>query len=285
MPTAETTRFAPSPTGLLHLGHAYSALFCHGAAGPGGRFLLRIDDIDTERCRPDFEAAILDDLAWLGLEWEQPVDRQTRHLAAYQAALASLEARGVVYPCFCSRKEIAAEIARMPSAPHGPDGALYPGTCRGLDPGEKADRLAAGMPFALRLDVAEATRQGGPLFWTDRAAGRLPAQPELLGDVVLGRKEGQTGYHLSVVIDDHRQGVTLVTRGRDLSASTHVHRLLQALLGFEPPTYHHHPLLLDETGIRLAKRADSVSIRAFREAGRSPAEVRALAEAAPKDAG
>ncbi|NNG04182.1 MAG: tRNA glutamyl-Q(34) synthetase GluQRS [Inquilinus sp.] len=285
MPTTETTRFAPSPTGFLHLGHAYSALFCRDAAGPGGRFLLRLDDIDTERCRPEFEAAILDDLAWLGLAWEQPVDRQTWHLAEYAAALAVLEASGVVYPCFCSRKGIAAEIARMPSAPHGPDGALYPGTCRALDPGERADRLAAGLPYALRLDVAEAARRGGPLTWTDHAAGRQTARPELLGDVVLGRKEGQTGYHLSVVVDDYRQGVTVVTRGRDLLASTHIHRLLQALLGIDPPVYRHHPLVLDGAGIRLAKRADSVSIRAFREAGLSPAEVRALAGAAPKGSG
>lgn len=279
------TRFAPSPTGFLHLGHAYSALFCQEAAGPDGRFLLRIDDIDEERCRPEFEAAIYEDLAWLGLSWEQPVERQTDFLPEYDAAVSRLRDLGVLYPCFCSRREIRAEIARMQSAPHGPDGALYPGTCRRLAETERRERIAAGRPYALRLDVATATARTGPLEWHDRDAGRLAAKPGLMGDVVLARKEAMASYHLSVVVDDHRQGITLVTRGRDLFASTHVQCLLQSLLGYEAPEYRHHKLLTDENDVRLAKRADSVAIRAFREAGKSPAEVRTLAETAPATSG
>ena len=278
----ELTRFAPSPTGFLHLGHAFSALFCQDAAEPGGRFLLRIDDIDLQRCRPDFEAAIYEDLDWLGLRWEQPVERQTDFLDEYDAAIRRLHDQGVLYPCFCSRKQIRAEIAGMQSAPHGPDGPLYPGTCRRLSDSERADRMATGEPYALRLDVATATQRTGPLDWHDREAGRQPADPALMGDVVLARKEAMAGYHLSVVVDDQRQGITLVTRGRDLFASTHVQRLLQALLGLPAPEYHHHALLTGDDGIRLAKRADSLAVRTLRAEGMSPDEVRALAYSAPR---
>lgn len=276
------TRFAPSPTGYLHLGHAFSALFCQEAANPNGRFLLRIDDIDEERCRPEFEAAIYEDLDWLGLSWEHPVERQTDFLPEYDAALSRLRDLDVLYPCFCSRKEIRAEIARMQSAPHGPDGALYPGTCRHLSATEHSERIAAGRPYALRLDVAAASGRTGPLDWHDRDAGRLAAEPASMGDVVLARKDVSASYHLSVVVDDQRQGITLVTRGRDLFASTHVQRLLQALLGFEAPEYRHHPLLTDENGVRLAKRADSLAIRTLRAGGMGPDEVRALAHSAPR---
>ncbi len=276
------TRFAPSPTGFLHLGHAFSALFCRDAAEPDGRFLLRIDDIDEARCRPEFEAAIYEDLDWLGLSWAQPVERQTDFQAEYDAALTRLTDLGVVYPCFCSRKDIRAEVARMQSAPHGPDGPLYPGTCRGLPEAERAARITAGDPYALRLDVAAATTLTGPLDWLDRGAGRFAAEPGLLGDVVLARKEGMTGYHLSVVVDDHRQGITLVTRGRDLMPSTHVQRLLQALLGLDAPEYHHHALLTDESGVRLAKRADSLAIRTLRAEGFGPDAVRDRAYSAPR---
>ncbi|MFO1057479.1 MAG: tRNA glutamyl-Q(34) synthetase GluQRS, partial [Dongiaceae bacterium] len=223
------TRFAPSPTGLLHLGHAASALTGWRAARavPGGRFLLRIEDIDRTRCRPAFTAAILEDLAWLGLDWEQPVRIQSAHLADYAAALARLEALGVLYPCFCTRAAIAAEIAAAAVAPHGGE-PVYPGLCRGLDPAAAAARRAAGEPHALRLDAARAAALAGPLAWEEEGEGRVAVDPAALGDVVLARKDIGTSYHLAVTVDDALQGVTLVTRGRDLYAATHVHRLLQA---------------------------------------------------------
>jgi glutamyl-Q tRNA(Asp) synthetase len=273
------TRFAPSPTGLLHLGHAHSALVsARLAEAAGGRFLLRLEDIDVGRCRPEFETAILEDLAWLGLSWPAPVWRQSVRMADYRVALDRLEAMGLLYPCFCTRKDIQAEIAASPSAPHGPDGPLYPGTCRALDPVERADRLTAGAPHALRLDmVAALGRLPGPLLWQDRAAGEQTARPALFGDVVLARKDIPTSYHLAVTVDDAAQGVTLVTRGQDLFAATHVHRLLQALLDLPVPAYHHHGLLTDEAGRRLAKRDNARALRTLREAGVSPAEARAMA--------
>lgn len=276
------TRFAPSPTGLLHLGHAYSALFAARAAA-GGRFLLRIEDIDIGRCRPEFEAAIHEDLAWLGLAWEQPVRRQSEHFALYRDALDRLMDRGLLYPCFCTRNEIAAEIARAGHAPHGPDGPLYPGTCRRLPDAEQTRRITSGEPHALRLDVARArdavTRDATvePLAWADAEAGPQLADPGCFGDVVLARKDVPTSYHMAVTLDDHEQGVTLVTRGIDLFEATHVHRLLQALLGLETPRYHHHRLLTDTEGRRYAKRDKSLTLRALRAAGESPAAVRAMA--------
>jgi glutamyl-Q tRNA(Asp) synthetase len=272
------TRFAPSPTGRLHLGHAHSALFGWRAAkAAGGRFLLRIEDIDRQRCRPALEAGIIEDLAWLGLAWEHPVRRQSEHLDDYRGALDRLAAEGLAYPCFCSRKEIAAEIARAAAAPHGPEGPLYPGTCRGLPAGERAARIAACQPYALRLDVAAASARTGPLTWHDRGHGTIDAEPALLGDVVLGRRDAPASYHLAVTLDDHLQGVTLVTRGEDLFAATHVHRLLQALLGLAVPDYHHHRLLTNDRGERLAKRDGALTLAALRAAGRSSGEVRALA--------
>lgn len=267
------TRFAPSPTGLLHLGHAHAALFARHAAGRDGTFLLRIEDIDPARCRPEFEARIYEDLAWLGLDWPLPVRRQSEHLADYRAALERLQALGVIYPCFCSRREIAAAT----QAPHAGEAPLYPGTCRTLPRTEAERRMAAGAPYALRLDAAAASRLTGPLTWTDRAAGTIAVDPGRLGDVVLARRDTPTSYHLSVTVDDALQGVTLVTRGLDLADSTHVHRLLQALLGLPAPLYHHHPLLTDPEGRRLAKREGAVSLASLREAGRTPAEVRAAA--------
>lgn len=276
--TETVTRFAPSPTGHLHLGHAHSALFGWRAARmAGGRFLLRIEDIDAGRCRPVFESDLMDDLAWLGLDWDGPVRRQSDHFDDYRAALARLQALGLVYPCFCTRKEIAAEAARAGQAPHGPDGLLYPGTCRHLPESLRAERLAAGGPYALRLDVAAAKALAGPLRWHDRAQGWQEAAPEILGDVVLARKDTPTSYHLSVTVDDDLQGITLVTRGQDLFFATHLHRLLQALLGLAMPDYHHHGLLVNERGERLAKRDGARSLRTLREAGHSPAEVRAMA--------
>lgn len=277
-----TTRFAPSPTGLLHLGHAHSALTgWTRARRDGGRFLLRIEDIDTTRCRPEWEAAIVEDLAWLGLTWEEPVRRQSEHFDDYRAALARLDAAGLLYPCFCTRKEIAGEIAAAAGAPHlavqGPDGPLYPGTCRRLDARERESRFASGQPYALRLDMAKAVAAAGSLAWLDERTGTQAAQPELFGDVVLARKEVPASYHLAVVVDDHLQGVTLVTRGEDLFAATHVHRLLQALLGLPAPTWHHHGLITDATGQRLAKRHDATAIRILRAQGLLPDAVRALA--------
>jgi len=271
------TRFAPSPTGLIHLGHAYSALFAQRAARESnGRFLLRIEDIDGTRCRPEFEAGILEDLAWLGLDWERPVRRQSQHIDEYGAALARLEAAGLVYPCFCTRTEIEAEIARAGAAPHGEEGPPYPGTCRHLAATVREMRIASGRPFALRLDLAKALARTGPLVWRDRARGVQRAEPERFGDAVLARKEMRTSYHLAVTLDDHVQGITLVTRGDDLFAATHIHRLLQALLGLNTPAYHHHPMLTDQSGRRLAKRDRAATLVSLRKAGKTPAEVRAL---------
>lgn len=272
------SRFAPSPTGYLHLGHAYAALVAHGLArGPGGRFVLRIEDIDRGRCRPQFEAAIYEDLAWLGVRWETPVRRQSEHLDDYAAALSALDAAGLVYPCFCTRREIAAEIARSARAPHGPEGPVYPGTCRALPEREVARRRRGGAPFTLRLDMARAARQAGALSWTDLDRGEVAARPEAFGDVVLARKDAPASYHLAVAVDDHLQGIEVVSRGADLFAATHVHRLLQALLGYRTPRYLHHRLVADAAGRRLAKRHDGSRLRALREAGRTPGEVRAMA--------
>jgi glutamyl-Q tRNA(Asp) synthetase len=270
------TRFAPSPTGYLHLGHAHAALFARRAAGSGGRFLLRIEDIDAGRCDAAFEAAIFDDLAWLGLSWEEPVRRQSAHMADYAAPLARLREMGLLYPCFCTRREIREEIARSGQAPHGPDGPHYPGTCKRMDPARRRDRLAAGHDHALRLDVTAAAAHAGPLTWHDRGRGAQAATPQLFGDVVLARKDVATSYHLAVTVDDAIQGITLVTRGEDLFPTTHIHRLLQALLDLPVPEWHHHGLLLDAHGNRLAKRSDAQSIRALRTAGHTPAQVRAL---------
>ncbi len=274
---AIVTRFAPSPTGRLHLGHAYSALFAEAAARQSnGRFLLRIEDIDPARCRPEFEQGILEDLAWLGLQWETPVRRQSDHLGDYRAALERLESVGLLYPCFCSRKEIQAEIARAVVAPHGPEGPLYPGTCRALSASERKSRISLGRPYALRLDVAAGLARTGPLTWQDLDRGVILAEPQLLSDVVLGRRDAPASYHLAVSLDDDLQGVNLVTRGEDLLAATHVHRLLQSLLDLATPVYRHHRLLTNDKGERLAKRDGAMTLAALRQAGHTPAEVRAM---------
>ncbi len=268
------TRFAPSPTGWLHLGHAYAAGFAAGQAGSGGRFLLRIEDLDGARARPDYEEGIFEDLAWLGLTWEQPVLRQSDHLPYYRAALQGLIDQDLCYPCFCTRGEIQAEIQRMGGAPQGPDGPHYPGTCRHLTTAERAARIAAGMPFAWRLDVARASAATGPLTWEDLSHGRFTAAPDVYGDVLLSRKGGATiAYHLAVVLDDARQGVTLVTRGEDLLPASHLHRLLQAILALPVPLWRHHRLITDAAGRRLAKREDAQAIRGLRAQGMTPAAV------------
>jgi len=266
------TRFAPSPTGLLHLGHAYAALFAEREKGDG-RFLVRIEDIDRSRSRADFERGLFDDLAWLGLAWERPVRRQSEHLDDYRAALARLEARGLVYPCFCTRKSVAAEIAAAGAAPHGA-GAVYPGTCRGLSASERAGRIAAGQPYALRFDSGEALRRSGPLAFTDAGRGTVAVDASVMGDAVLARKDIPASYQLAVVVDDAAQGVTLVTRGEDLLGATHLQRLLQASLGLPEPRYRHHRLLLNEAGARLSKRDGAQALASLRAAGVTAAEVR-----------
>lgn len=267
------TRFAPSPTGPLHLGHAHAALFAQAA---GTRCLLRIEDIDTQRCRPAYAEAIIEDLAWLGLAWDGQVRVQTAHLAEYQAALATLRARGLVYPCFCTRASIAREIAMSASAPHGPDGPLYPGTCRRLPARQRQILLDAGTPHAWRLDCARAVAEAGPLTLVESGV-QEPATPNIFGDVVLGRRETPASYHLCVTHDDAVQGVTLVTRADDLRPAAHLHRLLQALFGWSVPEWRHHAMLTGADGTRLSKRDGAVSLRALRAAGRTPAEVRAMA--------
>ncbi|MDB5691653.1 MAG: tRNA glutamyl-Q(34) synthetase GluQRS [Alphaproteobacteria bacterium] len=285
------SRFAPSPTGRLHLGHAWSALLAHDFARErGGRFLLRIEDIDPGRARPEHVEAIFEDLAWLGLIWDGEPLLQSRRLPLYGEALGRLQAMGLAYPCFCTRSSIAAEIAASASAPHGPDGALYPGTCRRLGPEERAERIAKES-HAWRLDVRKALLlfpgesrgpdttseldpgfRRGTLVWTDNGC-EIVAEPWIFGDVVLARKDAPTSYHLAVAVDDAAQNVTDVVRGRDLFAATHVHRLLQALLGLPTPDYHHHPLLLDGDGRRLAKRHGAPTLQSLREAGADPTEL------------
>jgi glutamyl-Q tRNA(Asp) synthetase len=252
------TRFAPSPTGPLHLGHAYSAVRARAFARErGGAFLLRIEDIDGTRSRAEHVDGILADLRWLGLEWDGPVMFQSARLDRYAAALELLKGRGLVYPCFCTRAEIAGAMA----APHGP-AAVYPGTCRGVDPGPRM-----GGVHAWRIDMAAAVAATGPLDWWDERAGWVHAVPEDQGDVVLARKDVATSYHLAVTVDDAAQGVTDVVRGVDLFEATHVHRLLQALLGLPTPRYHHHPLLAGSDGERLAKRRGSPSLASLRADG------------------
>jgi glutamyl-Q tRNA(Asp) synthetase len=275
------TRFAPSPTGYLHLGHVRSALEGWSAARrAGGRFLLRLEDIDRTRCRDEFAAAILDDLAWVGLDWDGPVRKQSEHFGDYWRALDTLGALDVLYPCFCTRREIQAEVARAGGAPHGDAGRAYPGTCRRLGAEAVAAKLRWGTDYALRLDLARALALTGPLDWIEGECTRQ-ADPVLLGDVVLARKEFPASYHLAVTVDDAIQGVTLVTRGADLATATHIHRVLQALLGLPTPRYRHHPLLSDAAGRRLAKREGAPTLRSMRERGMTPAEIIALAEAAP----
>jgi glutamyl-Q tRNA(Asp) synthetase len=266
------TRFAPSPTGRLHKGHAYSALAAYKAANDaGGRFLLRVEDIDTTRCKAEFTAGIYEDLAWLGLKWEQPVRIQSEHFGDYQAALDQLKDRGLAYPCFCTRKDIQSEIARSKSAPHGPDGPIYPGICKGLTKDQVSKKLAAGDVHAWRLDLTAALQMiDEPLVWQDQKKGTITATPEELGDVVLARKDTPTSYHLSAVVDDALQHVSHIVRGEDLYHATHIHVVLQHLLGLPTPSYYHHGLLVDEKGERFAKRNKSVTLESLRAAGQDP---------------
>jgi len=270
------TRFAPSPTGLLHLGHACAALAAwRRARAAAGRFLLRVEDLDPDRCRPGFAVAIEEDLAWLGLDWDGPVRVQSAHMDEYAVALARLQGMGLLYPCFCTRAGIARASAH---APHGPDGALlYPGTCRYIPAAERAERLVRGEPHAFRLDMGAAlARVPGVLTYEEEGRGAVPCDPAAFGDAILARKDVPASYMLCATHDDALQGVTLVTRAEDLRPATDLQRLLQTLLGWPEPRYAHHPLLLGADGKRLSKRNGAPSLRAMREAGVSAAEVRAV---------
>ena len=270
--TSHVTRFAPSPTGLLHLGHAFSALdAADAAAARDGRFLVRIEDTDLGRCKQEYEDAIYEDLAWMGLIWETPVRRQSEHFDDYHRALAELNHLGLLYPCFCTRRDIQREIEDAASAPHqhamGPDGPIYPGTCRDLPENESRRRVNSGEPHALRLRADVASEGAGALTWTDESRGEITALPDIFGDVVLARKDALPSYHLACTWDDAVQGVTLVTRGEDLFASTHVHRLLQALLKLPPPLYRHHALITGLDGKKFSKRDQSMTLRSLRGTG------------------
>jgi glutamyl-Q tRNA(Asp) synthetase len=280
MPDPPVFRFAPSPNGYLHLGHAYSALLnAKMARETGGRLLLRIEDIDLARCRPEYEQAIYEDLAWLGLHWEEPVRRQREHLAAYAQALDELRERGLVYPCFCTRGDIARAIADRLHWPRDPDGSsVYPGTCRQLNAAERAARLACGGQAGWRLAMQEASAIAGPLTWSEfrgqNVAREIVAEPQAWGDVMLARREVPTSYHLSVVVDDAEQGVSDVVRGQDLFASTSVHRVLQMLLALPAPRYHHHELIVDASGQKLSKGRGSPTLRDLRASSVTPDDIR-----------
>jgi glutamyl-Q tRNA(Asp) synthetase len=280
-----TTRFAPSPTGLLHLGHAFAA-FTAAEAADGGTFLLRIEDLDSGRARPEFERAIDEDLTWLGLRWKRPVLHQSARLDAYRSAISLLENEGLVYPCFCTRQEIAAEAARAPHAPHEYNFTIYPGICRTLSATERAEAIGNDKPHVMRLDVNAAAARVAPLSFTELGAGPsgehglIAVNPTMLGDIVLARKDVPMAYHLAVVVDDAFQGVSLITRGNDLFSATHVHRLLQALLKLPEPLYAHHRLILDAHGRKFSKRDQSTTLRNVRERGISTGGLRQLLVAA-----
>jgi len=284
--TAFRTRFAPSPTGYLHLGHAYAALTVTDMTRhAGGEALLRIEDIDVTRCKPEYEQAIYEDLSWLGCTWPAPVRRQSDHFQSYSRVLGHLAEHGLVYRCFKTRKEIAEDIARAPHHPgEGPEGVIYPGPAKPLSPDEEAERVSRGEAFAWRLSVRACRDHLGPRFdqlefeetgqGPDGAQGVLLARPDALGDVILGRKDVGTSYHLACTHDDALQDITHVIRGEDLFFATHLHRLLQALMDWPVPVYHHHPLLLDRSGKRYAKRDQALTLRHLRGAGETPDTLR-----------
>lgn len=285
--TTPVFRFAPSPNGYLHLGHAYSALLNFDLARQsGGRFLLRVEDIDTTRCRPEYEAAITEDLAWLGLNWEQPVRRQSEHLDAYRKALARLDEMRLTFTSFESRAELARMVADRDIRerwPRDPDGVpLYPGAARQMPAAERQARIARGEPYAIRLDMQKAMEWAGPLRWNEagagpeRETGEILADPAAWGDVIVGRKDTPTSYHLAVVIDDALQGVTQVVRGQDLFWSTSVHRLLQTLLDLPAPVYRHHSLIMDDSGRKLSKSTQATGLRELRAQGMTPGDIRKL---------
>ena len=271
-PQHVVTRFAPSPTGRLHIGHGWSALLAMDfARANGGLFRLRIEDIDGTRSRPEHVAGIIEDLNWLGVAWDGDIVFQSQRLDHYDAALERLRQMGLLYPCFCTRADIAASA----SAPHGPEGPVYPGTCRGLPQAERDRRIARGEPHAWRLDMAKAVLVTGELHWASNDQRMIEAMPEIAGDVVLARKDAPASYHLSCTLDDAAMGITHVLRGEDLFAATHVHRLLQALLDLPTPVYCHHTLLVGADGKRLAKRDGSIALADLRARGADPATLAA----------
>lgn len=273
------TRFAPSPNGYLHIGHAFSALTAFRRANEeGGRFFLRLEDIDHTRCKPEYEEAIFEDLRWLGIEWEEPVMRQSDHFPVYAEALQKLTDLGLTYPCFCSRKDIARELDDIANAPHTPMGHPYPGTCRNLDHSTAEKNLEDGKPHAIRLNINAAKDLTGnnDISFEEETTGIVTATPEALGDIILKGRDYPVAYHLAVVIDDAAQGITHVIRGRDLFEATHIHRLLQEVLELPVPIYDHHDLINDANGERIAKRDGGHFIRTLREKGMKPSEIRAL---------
>lgn len=286
MPSANkpvVTRFAPSPTGHLHLGHLYAAHIAHDyAKDHDGKFLLRFEDIDITRVRPNFYDEIEEDLHWLSLEWTGKPLRQTDRSSAYEDALEKLKSLDVVYPCFCTRKDIERELQSITRAPHGPEGPLYPGTCLKLSPAQISTRLSNGESPAWRFNASKASQLCGPLSFTDQIFGKTTVDPDLLGDTILARKDIGTSYHIAVVVDDAYQEISHVTRGKDLLASTHLHRMLQTLLKLPTPSYLHHDLVADTEGNRLAKRHQSLSIRSLREEGYSPEQIWDMLKKAPK---
>jgi glutamyl-Q tRNA(Asp) synthetase len=292
-PVTEITRFAPSPTGRLHLGHAFAAITAHETArrsGATGRFLLRIEDLDQTRARDEFIDGIYEDLAWLGLNWEQPVLCQSTRGDAYRTALETLELKELIYPCFCTRREISDELSRAAEAPHGgvsnAGTGIYPGTCRQLTKAERVDRIQQGQRYALRLDCAKALEYCTDLTFVELTGGPnaergvIPVRVDLFGDVVLSRKDLPAAYHLAVVVDDAYQGVTVVTRGNDLFGAAHLHRVLQRLLGLPVPRYSHHRLILDETGRKFSKRDQAITLSSLRNGGMTPADIRARVSSA-----
>jgi glutamyl-Q tRNA(Asp) synthetase len=273
------TRFAPSPTGHLHLGHVYSASLAREAAKKsGGAFLLRIEDIDVGRCRSEYEQGIYEDLSWLGFNWEEPVRRQSDHLQDYAELVSRLHDRELLYPCFCTRKEIAAEIAHSTSAPHGPEGSVYPGICRDMSADDQQRNYDKGKAYALRLNMVKAIAQFDltALRFHEQDKGYIQCNPAPFGDIILARKDTPTSYHLSATFDDAIQGVNHIVRGQDLFPSTHIHRLIQALLGLPTPSYFHHGLISDGKGRRLSKRDKDATIKSLREHGYQPEDVRKM---------
>ncbi len=284
--TGVRTRFAPSPTGLLHVGHAYAAITAYNVAKQrGGEFILRIENIDHLRCDDEAIEQIYQDLSWLGLTWREPVRVQSEHMSDYDQALQKLEAMDVLYPCFCSRKDIKEEIARAAHAPHGPEGPLYPGTCRALSREEKRRLLKQNVEYAMRLDLEKSLSliNQDELFWRDIHHNQIFAQPHQLGDVVIARKDIGTSYHLSVVVDDALQNITHVTRGEELEFATHIHCVLQKLLGLPVPIYHHHQLITDQDGQKFSKRDQSETLASYRNRGVCPHHIYELIGLSPKN--
>ena len=264
------TRFAPSPSGYLHLGHAYSAIFAYKIAKENdGKFILRMEDIDKTRCKTKFEQAIFEDLEWLGLKWDNPVRRQSEHFAYYQEALQKLKHRALIYPCFCTRSDILTEIMSANAAPHKGTSLIYPGTCRHLPVNVRKTKILNNENYSLRLDSERALNLSNSLYWQEHSLGKIKVKAKYFNDIIIARKDVPTSYHLAVTLDDHIQGITLVTRGEDLFESTHIQRVIQSLLGLRVPIYRHHQLLKNSKGKRFAKRNYSVTLRHLRESGYS----------------